>query len=112
MNNSRALFVLIISTLVFIFLVINLVRIQVVEHEKYIKVAIQQQKKSKFLNAQRGIITDRNNDVLVYSKDDITIIVDNRMTDDTVNEYRVTASFFKNYGCAITFILKKGRTYY
>ncbi|WP_169703214.1 hypothetical protein [Candidatus Kuenenia stuttgartiensis] len=53
--------------LVFIGLAVNLCRIQVLEHDKYLKLAKAQQSKKVALSARRGLILDRNGRKLAES---------------------------------------------
>ena len=53
--------------LVFIGLAVNLCRIQVIEHDKYVKLAKEQQSKKVTLSARRGLILDRNGRKLAES---------------------------------------------
>ena len=53
--------------LVFIGLAVNLCRIQVIEHDKYVKLAKAQQSKKVTLSARRGLILDRNGRKLAES---------------------------------------------
>ncbi len=90
MNNSRALIILILFAVAFIFIGSRLFTVQIIKHDYYVKLARSQQQGKKIVKAQRGIIKDRDGSVLAYSKDDITFSVDTRMTDEA--ERRMIAS--------------------
>ncbi len=80
MNNSRVLIVIFVLFLVLIVLVGKLFTIQVYDHDKYLQIAKRQQNKSIKIKAERGLIKDRNGKLLAYTKDDISLFVDTRMT--------------------------------
>lgn len=79
MNNSRALVVLFCVLLFFIFLVIKLADIQIVNSEELKYYAERQQTKIESIQADRGLIYDRNNLLLAYNRDDISFYIDLRM---------------------------------
>jgi len=79
MNNSRALIVIISIILFFIALVIKLVDIQIVGAEEYSYYAQRQQTGIEKIEADRGLIYDRNNVLLVYNRSDVSFYVDLRM---------------------------------
>jgi cell division protein FtsI/penicillin-binding protein 2 len=68
MNNSRALIVIVSILVFFIALVIKLVDIQIVNAEEYSFYAQKQQTKVESIQADRGLIYDRNNVLLVYNQ--------------------------------------------
>ena len=79
MNNSRALIVIISILIFFIALVIKLVDIQIVRAEEYSFYAQRQQTGVEKIEAERGLIYDRNNVLLVYNRSDVSFYVDLRM---------------------------------
>ena len=79
MNNSRALIVIISILIFFIALVIKLVDIQIVRSEEYSFYAQRQQTGIEKIEAERGLIFDRNNVLLVYNRSDVSFYVDLRM---------------------------------
>lgn len=79
MNNSRALFVILSILIFFIALVIKLVDIQIVRAEEYSYYAQRQQTGIEKIEADRGLIYDRNNVLLVYNRADVSFYVDLRM---------------------------------
>ncbi len=79
MNNSRALLVILSILVFFIALVIKLVDIQIVNAEEYSFYAQKQQTKVESIQADRGLIYDRNNVLLVYNRTDVSFFADLRM---------------------------------
>ena len=79
MNNSRALIVLLGVFLFFIFLVIKLADIQIINSEELKYYAERQQTKIESILAERGLIYDRNSLLLAYNRDDVSFYIDLRM---------------------------------
>jgi cell division protein FtsI (penicillin-binding protein 3) len=79
MNNSRALIVISVILFISVIIVIRLINIQVIEKEKYAQLAEQQQTKIEKINAELGLIYDRNNELLVYNRNDVTCYIDLNM---------------------------------
>ena len=79
MNNSRALVVIISIFLFFIALVIKLVDIQIINAEEFSYYAQRQQTGIEIIPADRGLIYDRNNVLMVYNRTDISFYADLRM---------------------------------
>ncbi len=79
MNNSRALIVIFIMLIFFTVLVIKLVNIQILRAEEYSYYAQRQQTSVEKIEAERGLIYDRNNVLLVYNRADISFYADLRM---------------------------------
>jgi len=98
MINSRVLVVLIGVTIFCILLIVKLFDVQVLRNEESIFYAKRQQNKTEFVKAERGLIYDRNNILLVYNRDDISFFLDNNYI--TANDRSIVAaklsSFFKN----------------
>lgn len=97
MNNSRVLIIIVVAFLVLMILVGKLFTIQVSEHNRYTRIADNQQNKSVKIKAERGIISDRNNEILAYTKDDVSLFVDTRMTDKKAKE-RIATKFSEVFG--------------
>ncbi|MEJ5261217.1 MAG: penicillin-binding protein [Ignavibacterium sp.] len=76
MNNTRALFVIFAIFILVTVLVIRLVNIQLVKSEEYSYYAIQQQTDIEKIEADFGLIYDRNNNLLVYNRNDVTYYTD------------------------------------
>ncbi len=79
MINNRALVVTISIFAAFIVLVIQLFSVQVGSHDKYKAKADRQQNRIYTVKAERGIIYDRNMEILAYTKDDVSLFADARM---------------------------------
>src|SRR4030042_366929 len=79
MNNKRVLLLTFFFILFFGYLVSNLFKIQVIDNKIYVDIAESTQNKVFELGAERGIIRDRNNEVLSYTKVQISYYVDTRM---------------------------------
>ncbi len=79
MNNSRALIVIVFIFLFFTALVIKLFDIQIVKSEELKYYAQKQQTKLEKIEADRGLIYDRNNTLLVYNRNDFSFYLDMRM---------------------------------
>ncbi len=79
MINSRALIITVFVFVGFIGLVVQLFTVQVGGHEKYKIRAEKQQNKVYTIKSERGIIYDRNKEILAYTKDDVSLFADARM---------------------------------
>ncbi|MBU2506326.1 MAG: transpeptidase family protein [Bacteroidetes bacterium] len=79
MNNKRALAVLLLIICFFVALIVRLFNIQIKEHANYKAAAERQQNSSVKLKAERGLIKDRNLEVLAYTQNDVSIYADTRM---------------------------------
>ena len=76
MMLRRALFLLIVCGIVaFIVLLLQLFRIQILDHERYESAALEQQLRSTAVPAVRGRILDRNGNVLAMSAEACTIYI-------------------------------------
>lgn len=103
MSNSRALVVLIFVFLFFVALTIKLFEIQVVKSEELKYYAKRQQTKLEDVKADRGLIFDRNNILLVYNQNDVSYYVDLRMTTQKAKE-KIANKFSSVFG--------KSKSYY
>jgi len=79
MINSRALVVLFCVFLFLTFLVIKLTDIQIINSEELKYYAERQQTRVESMQADRGLIYDRNGLLLAYNRDDISFYIDLRM---------------------------------
>lgn len=82
MINYRALIITGFVILGFLALAIKLYSIQVLNNEYYSLIAERQQNKPRVVKAERGIIKDRNGEVLSFTRDNISFYVDTRMMND------------------------------
>ena len=80
MINRRLLLIVLFAFISFVILIIKLVDIQIVKSEELRYYAERQQTSVDKIKAERGLIYDRNNSLLVYNRDDITFFADMRMT--------------------------------
>jgi cell division protein FtsI/penicillin-binding protein 2 len=87
MNNSRALIVVFIFLFLFAVLVIKLVDIQIVKSEELNYYARMQQTKLETIRADRGLIYDRNNILLVHNRNEAAFYLDLRMLPDNKKIY-------------------------
>ena len=79
MNNSRILLIIVSMIIFLIVLVIKLVDIQIINAEEYSFNAQRQQTGVEKIQADRGLIYDRNNVLLVYNRPDVSFYTDLRM---------------------------------
>jgi len=79
MNNSRLFVVVVVSFVMFIALIIRLVDVQLVRSEELRFYAQRQQSIIEIVKPDRGMIYDRDNNLLVFSRNDVSFYVDKRM---------------------------------
>ena len=79
MSNSRALIITLFVFAAFVSLVVQLFTVQIGSHQKYSARATKQQNKVYPIRAERGLIYDRNGEILAYTKDDVSLYADARM---------------------------------
>ncbi|MFC2134518.1 penicillin-binding protein [Bacteroidota bacterium] len=103
MNNSRAGLIAFLLVIMFGVLISNLFKIQVTNHEMYVKKAFRQQNKTFAVGAERGSIKDRNGEVLSFTKDEVSFFVDTRMVKE--KEIESIAEKFSD-------VFKKDKNYY
>lgn len=89
MSSYRLIFLIIGIFIFFIVIVLRLVFIQITQHRYYLEIANRQQNKSKVILAERGLIKDRNNELLAYSKNEISLFVDFKMLDKKERDQRI-----------------------
>jgi cell division protein FtsI (penicillin-binding protein 3) len=106
MINARAYLIVIIVLLVLFVLIGRLFTIQVSEHQKYSKIADRQQNKSVKIKAERGVIKDRDGELLAYTKNDVSLFVDTRMTNKK-EKAKIAKRFSSLFGKSEKYYLKK-----
>ena len=106
MNNARVLFIILLLFVVLAVLIGRLFTIQISEHEKYSKIAQRQQNKTTKIKAQRGLIKDRNGETLAYTKDDVSLFIDTRMTSKDEKE-KIAKRFSSQFEKTAKYYLKK-----
>lgn len=79
MINSRALLISFLLMLSFAVITVNLFNIQVLDHPRFSELAKKQQERTIPVKAERGLIKDRNGNMLAYTQDDISFFVDTKM---------------------------------
>ncbi|MHC1739049.1 MAG: penicillin-binding protein [Ignavibacteriaceae bacterium] len=79
MNNGRLFFVVLATFIVFIALIIRLVDVQLVRSEELRFYAQRQQSVVENIVPARGLIYDRDKNLLVYNRNDVSFYVDTRM---------------------------------
>jgi cell division protein FtsI (penicillin-binding protein 3) len=104
MNNSRVLIVIGSIFIFFIALVIKLVDIQILHAEEYSYNAIRQQTGTEKIAAERGLIYDRNNVLLVYNRTDVSFYADLRMLKQT-NRADIAKLFAKKFNKSSNYYL-------
>jgi cell division protein FtsI (penicillin-binding protein 3) len=97
MNNSRALIVIVFIFLFFTALVIKLFDIQIVKSEELKYYAQKQQTKVEKIEADRGLIYDRNNTLLVYNRNDVSFYLDLRMVSGA-GKIKISKKFASVFG--------------
>ncbi len=79
MNNSRAILVIVFVIAFFGVLVYRLFTVQILDSNNLKYYAKRQQMTVEKIKAERGLIYDRNNVLLVYNRNDVSFFVDLRM---------------------------------
>src|ERR1035437_1945337 len=79
MNNSRVLILILVVFVVFIAIGVKLFNIQILKSEEPKYLAERQQTGIEKISAERGLIYDRNNVLLVYNRNDVSFYLDLRM---------------------------------
>ena len=97
MNNARVLFIILLLFIVLAVLIGRLFTIQITEHEKYSKIAQRQQNKTIKIKAERGLIKDRNGELLAYTKEDVSLFIDTSMTNKKEQE-KIAKRFSLQFG--------------
>ncbi len=97
MSNSRAIWIIIFTFLVFAALIVRLFDIQIVRSEELKYYAKRQQTTVQTILAERGLIYDRNNVLLVYNRNDVSFYLDTRMVSDK-NKKKIAQKFSSVFG--------------
>jgi cell division protein FtsI/penicillin-binding protein 2 len=91
--------------LFFVALVVKLVDIQIIRSEELKYYAQRQQTGVEIIPAERGLIYDRNNVLLVYNRPDVSFFVDLRMISQKTKE-EIAKTFAKTLGKSRSYYLK------
>ncbi|MFO7447998.1 MAG: penicillin-binding transpeptidase domain-containing protein [Ignavibacteriaceae bacterium] len=97
MNNSRAIIVVIMVSLFFGVLVVKLFDIQILKSEELKYYAQRQQMNTEKIKAERGLIYDRNNVLMVYNRNDVSFFLDLRMV-SAKEKKEIAAKFSSVFG--------------
>lgn len=112
MSNSRALLIIIVIFIFFVAITIKLFEVQIVKGEEFKYYAKRQQTKLKDVKADRGLIFDRNNILLVYNQDNVSYYADLRMVNKKGKQkiaQKFSSVFGKNEGHYLNLMKVKGR---
>ena len=105
MNKRRVLIIVFLMIVFCSILLIRLFKIQINDHDDLIFYAERQQIKEKEVRAERGFIYDRNRDLLVYDRNDVSIFLNCKNINDgeikKISEkfsslFRKEASYYKH----------------
>ena len=102
MNNSRVLILIIVVFIFFIAIGIKLFSIQILKSEELKYLAERQQTGIEKINAERGLIYDRNNVLLVYNRNDVSFYLDMRMVSKEEKK-KIGEKFSSVFGKPISF---------
>ncbi len=106
MNSPRVLFIMMVVFVVLIVLIGKLFTIQITNHDKYVRIASRQQSKTVKIKAERGVIKDRNGTLLTFTKNDVSLFVDTRMTNNK-EKLKIAKRFAKLFGKSQKYYLNK-----
>ncbi len=104
MINARAILVIIFVFFFFFALVIKLFDIQILKSEELKYFAQRQQTKLEKIPAERGMIYDRNNVLLVYNRNDVSFYADLRMLNQQEKEM-IAGRFSEVFGNSKTYYM-------
>ena len=103
MNNSRAIIIVAFVFVLFLVLIGRLFDVQILRSEELKYYAQRQQTTVEKVKAERGMIYDRNNVLLVYNRNDVSYFLDLRMA-SVKDRSKIAAKFSSVFG--------KSRNYY
>ncbi|MCH8034353.1 MAG: transpeptidase family protein [Bacteroidetes bacterium] len=113
MNNSRALLVILFVLLLFAALIVKLVDIQIIKSEELKYYAQRQQTRLETIKAERGLIYDRCNVLLVYNRNDVTFNLDLRMLHENRKDdlaEKLSSVFVNSKSHYLKLMEQKGKT--
>ncbi len=99
MNNLRAIFIIVLMTAFASILIVQLFDIQINEHEDWTYYAEKQQVQVKPIRAERGLIFDRNGELLAFDRNDVSFYVDLKMFRNEKQKF--PKKFARNYSLVI-----------
>ncbi len=97
MNNSRALLIIGLVFVLFVGLIFRLFDIQILKSDELKFYAQRQQMHVEKIRAERGMIYDRNNVLLVYNRNDVSFYLDLRMIKNKQKK-EIAAKFSSVFG--------------
>jgi cell division protein FtsI (penicillin-binding protein 3) len=97
MNNSRALLIIGFVFILFVGLIFRLFDIQILKSDELKFYAQRQQMHVEKIRAERGLIYDRNNVLLVYNRNDVSFYLDLRMVKNKQKK-KIAAKFSSVFG--------------
>lgn len=107
MNKKRLLIVTGLVFLFFVLIAVKLFYIQIIRSDELKYYAQRQQTYTEKVRAERGCIYDRDGNLLVYNKNDVSFFVDVRMLKDKENDKRKIAKrFAKEFNRSESYYLK------
>ncbi len=106
MTSSRTIFIIILVFIGFSLLVAKLFDIQILKSEELKYFAQLQQTKAESIKAERGFIFDRNNVVLVFTRNDISFYLDLRMAKMETRK-KVAEKFASVFGKSVKYYLDR-----
>ena len=102
MNNSRVLILIIVVFIFFMAIGIKLFSIQILKSEELKYLAERQQTGIEKINAERGLIYDRNNILLVFNRNDVSFYLDMRMVSKEEKK-KIGEKFSSVFGKSISY---------
>jgi cell division protein FtsI (penicillin-binding protein 3) len=102
MNNSRVLILILGVFIFFIAICVKLFSIQILKTEELSYLAERQQTGIEKISAERGLIYDRNNVLLVYNRNDVSFYLDMRMV-SKVEKKKIAEKFSYVFGKPVSY---------
>src|SRR5674476_1656333 len=102
MNNSRALILIIGVFIFFLAIGVKLFNIQILKSEELKYLAERQQTGIEKITAERGLIYDRINVLLVYNRNDVSFYLDMRMA-SKVEKKKISEKFSSVFGKPVSY---------
>jgi cell division protein FtsI (penicillin-binding protein 3) len=102
MNNSRVLFLLAGIFIFFIAIAARLFSIQILKSEELKYLAERQQTSIENISAERGLIYDRNNVLLVFNRNDVSFYLDMRMVSKDEKK-KIAEKFSPIFGKSVSY---------
>lgn len=112
MSNSRAFGILIGAIIFLLLLILKLFDIQILNYDESNFFAKQQQSRTEIIKAERGLIYDRNQVLLAYNRNDMSIYLDRRIKgeENQLDAAKKLASVFKARASYFLRLIKEDTT--